>query len=46
VGGVVPARDVPFLKAAGVAQVYPPGTHIPTAALEMLELLRRNRKAA
>jgi methylmalonyl-CoA mutase len=46
VGGVVPAKDVPFLKAAGVAQVYPPGTHIPTAALEMLELLRRNRKAA
>jgi methylmalonyl-CoA mutase len=39
VGGVVPAKDVPVLKAAGVAQVYPPGTHIPTAALEVLDLL-------
>ncbi|MEK7246599.1 MAG: methylmalonyl-CoA mutase family protein, partial [Pseudomonadota bacterium] len=46
VGGVVPPQDVPFLKSAGVAAVYPPGTHIPTAALEVLDLLRRNRKAA
>jgi methylmalonyl-CoA mutase len=46
VGGVVPPKDVPFLKAVGVAQVYPPGTHIPSAALEVLNLLRRNRKAA
>ena len=46
VGGVVPPQDVPILKSAGVAAVYPPGTHIPTAALEVLDLVRRNRKAA
>ena len=46
VGGVVPPQDVPFLKSVGVAAVFPPGTHIPTAALEVLDLLHRNRKAA
>jgi methylmalonyl-CoA mutase len=46
VGGVVPSKDVPFLKSAGVAAVYPPGTHIPTAALEVLDLVQRNHKAA
>ncbi|MBI2876839.1 MAG: cobalamin B12-binding domain-containing protein [Candidatus Tectomicrobia bacterium] len=25
-GGVVPAQDVPTLKSAGVAEVFPPGT--------------------
>ena len=46
VGGVVPPKDVAFLKAAGVAAVYPPGTHIPSAALEVLDLVRRTRRAA
>ncbi len=46
VGGVVPPGDVEFLKAAGAAAVYPPGTHIPSAALEVLDLVRRVRHAA
>ena len=46
VGGVVPVGDVEFLKAAGAAAVYPPGTHIPSAALEVLDLVRRTRRAA
>ncbi|MBM3566010.1 MAG: methylmalonyl-CoA mutase, partial [Alphaproteobacteria bacterium] len=46
VGGVVPPDDVDFLKNAGAAAVYPPGTHIPSAALEVLDLVRRTRKAA
>lgn len=36
VGGVVPSRDHQFLKDAGVAQVYEPGTHIPNAVREVL----------
>jgi methylmalonyl-CoA mutase cobalamin-binding subunit len=34
------------LKEAGVAAVFGPGTHIPSAAAEVLKLLRRRRKAA
>jgi methylmalonyl-CoA mutase len=45
-GGVIPPKDHAFLKEAGVAAIFGPGTHIPTAAAEVLELLRRRRKAA
>jgi methylmalonyl-CoA mutase len=45
-GGVIPPKDHPFLKEAGVAAVYGPGTHIPSAAAEILALLRRRVKAA
>ena len=45
-GGVIPPKDHAFLKDAGVAAVFGPGTHIPTAAAEVLELLRIRRKAA
>jgi len=38
-GGVIPARDYDFLKSAGVAGIYGPGSHIPTAAAEILDLL-------
>ncbi len=38
-GGVVPAQDYDFLKAAGVAAVFGPGTNIPTAAAAVLELI-------
>jgi methylmalonyl-CoA mutase len=41
VGGVVPAQDYEFLHDAGVAAVFGPGTNIPTAASEVLRLLRR-----
>ena len=46
VGGVVPVEDYDFLKAAGVAAVYGPGTHIPTAAAEIMDIIRKVRKAA
>jgi len=47
VGGVVPAQDYEFLKKAGVAAIYGPGTNIPAAAAEILAFLRqRNQKRA
>ena len=39
VGGVVPAADVDDLLAAGAVAVYPPGTVISEAAVELLEHL-------
>ncbi len=38
-GGVVPAQDYPFLREAGVAAVFGPGTNIPDAAAEVLDLI-------
>src|SRR5215470_9279065 len=47
VGGVIPAQDYDFLKKAGVAAIYGPGTNIPAAAAEILAILRqRNQKRA
>jgi methylmalonyl-CoA mutase len=45
-GGVVPPQDYDFLLSAGVSAIYGPGTHIPTAAHEILRLLRGRRAAA
>ena len=39
VGGVIPPDDVPELLDMGAVAVYPPGTVIPDAALELLGLL-------
>ena len=39
VGGVIPPDDVPKLLDMGAVAVYPPGTVIPDAALELLDLL-------
>jgi methylmalonyl-CoA mutase len=39
-GGVIPAQDHARLKSAGVKAIFGPGTHIPTAAREVLALLR------
>ena len=41
VGGVIPAQDYDFLKSAGVAAIYGPGTNIPAAAAEILSILRK-----
>src|SRR5229473_7253149 len=41
VGGVIPAQDYDFLKKAGVAAIYGPGTNIPAAAAEILGILRQ-----
>jgi methylmalonyl-CoA mutase len=45
-GGVIPVQDYADLKAAGVAAVFGPGTNIPAAAAEVLNLIRERRKAA
>jgi methylmalonyl-CoA mutase len=45
-GGVIPAQDYDFLRAAGVSAIYGPGTNIPSAAAEILGLLRAARANA
>jgi methylmalonyl-CoA mutase len=42
VGGVIPPADYDFLRDAGVAAVFGPGTHIATAASEVLAALPRH----
>jgi methylmalonyl-CoA mutase len=42
-GGVIPASDYDFLRDAGVAAVFGPGTNIPDAAAKVLALLRSRR---
>ena len=39
-GGVIPQQDYDFLKAAGVKAIFGPGTNIPAAAKEILDLIR------
>ena len=39
-GGVIPEQDYEFLRSAGVAAIYGPGTNIPAAAAEIIHLLR------
>jgi methylmalonyl-CoA mutase len=46
VGGVIPASDYDFLKAAGVAAVFGPGSNIPRAASEIINIVRERRAAA
>jgi methylmalonyl-CoA mutase len=45
-GGVIPAQDYDFLRQAGVAAIFGPGTNIPAAAAEILQLVRSRRQAA
>jgi methylmalonyl-CoA mutase len=40
VGGVIPAQDYDFLRKAGVAAIFGPGTNIPDAARDVLKLIR------
>jgi methylmalonyl-CoA mutase len=39
-GGVIPPQDYAMLKKLGVAAVYGPGTNIPVAAKEIMELIK------
>ncbi len=39
VGGVVPPEDIETLKDMGAKAVFPPGTNIPEAVLEVLEIV-------
>jgi methylmalonyl-CoA mutase len=41
VGGVIPPDDVQTLKDMGAEAVYPPGTVIAQAAIDLLEALNR-----
>ena len=45
-GGVIPPQDRDGLLSAGVAAVFGPGTNIPSAAGEVLELIRKRCKGA
>ncbi|MEL7348861.1 MAG: cobalamin-dependent protein, partial [Pseudomonadota bacterium] len=45
-GGVIPADDYDFLRSKGVAAIFGPGTNIPEAAREVLDLIRQARTPA
>jgi methylmalonyl-CoA mutase len=45
VGGVIPAKDYGFLMQAGVAAIFGPGTNIPEAARNVLNLVRAKETA-
>ena len=45
-GGVIPPRDYEFLHAEGVARIFGPGTNIPVAAADLIELIGARRKVA
>jgi len=45
-GGVIPAQDYDFLYQKGVSAIYGPGTNIPAAAAEIMEIIRGGRLAA
>ncbi len=45
-GGVIPPRDHSWLKQRGGGAVYGPGTNIPLAAREVMQLIRARRLAA
>ena len=42
-GGVIPAQDYGFLRAAGVQAIFGPGTNLADAADEVLRILGHNR---
>ena len=42
-GGVIPQQDYDFLRKAGVKAIFGPGTNIPKAAQDILELIRAAR---
>jgi methylmalonyl-CoA mutase len=44
-GGVIPPKDYPMLRDAGVAGIYGPGTNIPAAAAEILGIIKKHRLA-
>jgi methylmalonyl-CoA mutase len=42
-GGVIPQQDYKFLHDAGVKAIFGPGTNIPEAASEILDIIRATR---
>jgi methylmalonyl-CoA mutase len=45
-GGVIPPQDYDFLREKGVSAIYGPGTNIPAAASEIIDLIRLRRRQA
>ncbi len=45
-GGVIPSQDYDFLREKGVSAIYGPGTNIPAAAGEIIDLIRQRRQQA
>ncbi len=45
-GGVIPPQDYDFLLKAGASAIYGPGTNIPQAASEILQIVRDRRAVA
>ena len=43
-GGVIPQQDYAFLKDSGVKAIFGPGTNIPNAAQEILDLIKASSK--
>ncbi|MCL5778055.1 methylmalonyl-CoA mutase [Limibaculum sp. FT325] len=43
-GGVIPAQDYEYLRARGVQAIFGPGTNIPEAAKNILDLIRAARR--
>ena len=41
VGGVIPSQDFQELRENGADAIYPPGTNIPEAAIDLLEVLNK-----
>ncbi len=46
VGGVIPSQDFQELRENGADAIYPPGTNIPEAAIDLLEVLNKRLHAA
>ena len=44
VGGVIPPRDYAYLREHGVAAIFGPGTAVPKAAREVLQVIRNRRR--
>ena len=40
VGGIIPPQDYDFLREAGVSAIFGPGTPVPDAAAEVLQVLK------
>ena len=45
-GGVIPPQDYSFLMSHGVSAIYGPGTNIPAAAQQIMDIVRKQRQAA
>ncbi|MEL6265025.1 MAG: methylmalonyl-CoA mutase family protein, partial [Pseudomonadota bacterium] len=45
-GGVIPVDDYDYLRSNGVKAIFGPGTNIPEAAREVLDLIRETRTPA